>query len=145
LTLPSINAAVRHLVGVAISKRDLKMMTDNELFNGMTLVRDDGDGLNEMVDELSRRARDLSVSDYLQKSVRQGTLCAGGRSDHQPSLTAGLLASLRAAERRRVSILRRVIDSEATSMPACGVIATVCQAPWHDEGSPRMLHQSGSP
>ena len=50
-----------------ISKRDLKMMTDNELFNGMTLVRDDGDGLNEMVDELARRARDLSVS------VRQGT------------------------------------------------------------------------
>ena len=55
------------------SKRDLKMMTDNELFNGMTLVRDDGDGHNEMVDELARRARDLSVSDYLQKSVRQGT------------------------------------------------------------------------
>jgi hypothetical protein len=49
------------------------MMTDNELFNGMTLVRDDGDGHNEMVDELARRAGDLSVSDYLQKSVRQGT------------------------------------------------------------------------
>jgi hypothetical protein len=56
-----------------ISKRDLKMMTDNELFNEMTLVRDDGDGLNEMDDELARRAGDLSVSDYLQKSVRQGT------------------------------------------------------------------------
>ncbi len=56
-----------------ISKRDLKMMTDNELFNGMTLVRDDGDGLNEMVDELARRAGALSVSDYLQKSVRRGT------------------------------------------------------------------------
>ena len=26
-----------------IWKRDLKVMTDNELFNGMTLVRDDGD------------------------------------------------------------------------------------------------------
>jgi hypothetical protein len=67
---------MHHSVGVQtmpISKRDLKMMTDNELFNGMTLVRDDGDGLNEMVDELARRAGDLSVSDYLQKSVRQGT------------------------------------------------------------------------
>ena len=40
-----------------ISKRDLKMMTDNELFNGMTLVPDEGDGLNEMIDELARRAR----------------------------------------------------------------------------------------
>ena len=40
------------------SKRDLKMMTDNELFNGMSLVRDDEDGLNEMVDELARRAGD---------------------------------------------------------------------------------------
>ena len=48
-------------------------MTDNELFNGMPLVRNDEDGLNEMVDELARRAGDLSVSDYLQKSVRQGT------------------------------------------------------------------------
>jgi hypothetical protein len=56
-----------------ISKRDLKMMTDNELFNGMPLVRNDEDGLNEMVDELARRAGDLSVSDYLQESVRQGT------------------------------------------------------------------------
>jgi len=36
-----------------ISKPDLKMMTDNELFNGMTLARDDGDGLNEMDDELA--------------------------------------------------------------------------------------------
>ncbi len=45
------------------SKCDLKMMTDNELFNGMTLVRDDKDGLNEMVDELARRAGYLSVSD----------------------------------------------------------------------------------
>jgi hypothetical protein len=49
------------------------MMTDNELFNGMPLLWDDKDGLNEMVDELARRAGDLSVSDYLQKSVRQGT------------------------------------------------------------------------
>ncbi len=40
------------------------MMTDNELFNGMTLVRDDKDGLNEMVDELARRAGYLSVSDW---------------------------------------------------------------------------------
>jgi hypothetical protein len=56
-----------------ISKCDFKMMTDNELFNGIPLVWDDKDGLNEMVDELARRARDLSVSDYLQKSVRQGT------------------------------------------------------------------------
>jgi hypothetical protein len=51
---------------------DLKMMTDNELFNG-TLLGDDENGLNEMVDELARRAGDLSVSDYLQKSVRRGT------------------------------------------------------------------------
>ena len=56
------------------SKRDLKMMTDNELFNGMPLVRNDEDGLNEMVDELARRAGDLSVSDYLQKSVRTGNI-----------------------------------------------------------------------
>jgi hypothetical protein len=48
------------------------MMTDNELFNG-TLLGDDENGLNEMVDELARRAGDLSVSDYLQKSVRRGT------------------------------------------------------------------------
>jgi hypothetical protein len=54
-------------------KCDLKMMTDNELFNGMPLVWDVKDGLNEMVDELARRAGDLSVSDYLQQSVRQGT------------------------------------------------------------------------
>jgi len=40
-----------------ISKRDLKMLTDNELFNGMTLARDDGDGLNEMDDELASRPR----------------------------------------------------------------------------------------
>ena len=55
------------------SKCDFKMMTDNELFNGMPPLWDDEDGLNEMVDELARRAGDLSVSDYLQKSVRQGT------------------------------------------------------------------------
>jgi hypothetical protein len=55
------------------SKCDFKMTTDNELFNGMRLVPDDEDGLNEMVDELARRAGYLSVSDYLQKSVRQGT------------------------------------------------------------------------
>ena len=55
------------------SKCDFKMMTDNELFNGMPPLWDDKDSLNEMVDELARRAGDLSVSDYLQKSVRQGT------------------------------------------------------------------------
>jgi hypothetical protein len=55
------------------SKCDFKMMTDNELLSGMPPLWDDKDGLNEMVDELARRAGDLSVSDYLQKSVRQGT------------------------------------------------------------------------
>ena len=55
------------------SKCDCKMMTDNELFSGMPLLWDDKGGHNEMVDELARRAGNLSVSDYLQKSVRQGT------------------------------------------------------------------------
>jgi hypothetical protein len=65
-----------------ISKHDLKMMTDNELFNGMTLMRDDGDGLNEMVDELARRAGDLSVSDYL--SLRA---CSGVIEPYLPMIT----------------------------------------------------------
>ena len=93
-----------------ISKRDLKMMTDNELFNGMTLVRDDGDGLNEMVDELARGPAIFPCPIIFQKSVRrEHSTCAGGRSDHQPSLTAGLLVSLRAAE--RVGLMRTASDA----------------------------------